>query len=146
MDYGKFGSACYVRVDKGEEIISSLLDVCRKEGIRSATFSGIGGCEEAKIQIFDAESGTFSTECFEGMLELVSLMGNLVDGGDDGLSWHAHALFSFCVDDEHRTASGHLKSATVRYTAEIELRPVVGGVIHGAPDPETGTKFWSFAG
>lgn len=144
MDYGKFGNACYVRVDKGEEIISSLLDVCRREGIRSATFSGIGGCDSAEIQIFDAESGTFATERFEGMLELVSLMGNVADGGDD-LCWHAHALFSYRDGDEHRTASGHLKSATVRYTAEVELRPVVGGVIRGVPDPETGTKFWSFA-
>jgi hypothetical protein len=30
------------------------------------------------------------------------------------------------------------------YTAEIELRPVVGGVITKRYDPETGTGFWSF--
>lgn len=144
MDYKLLGSTCYIRADKGDEVMASILDVCRREGIRSATFSGIGGCGEAEIQVFDAETRTFATEHFEGVLELVSLMGNVVDGGEDGQSWHAHALFSYRHDDEHRTASGHLKSATVLYTAEIELRPVMGGVIHGTPDSVTGTKFWSF--
>lgn len=144
MDYKLLGSTYYVRADKGDELIASILDVCRREGIRSATFMGIGGCSNAEIQTFDANKGVFSTERHEGMLELVSLMGNVVDGGKSGLYWHAHALFSYRDGNEHRIASGHLKSTTVRYTAEIELRPVVGGVIHGAPDPETGTRFWSF--
>ncbi|MBR3235287.1 MAG: DUF296 domain-containing protein, partial [Atopobiaceae bacterium] len=117
---------------------------CQKEDIRSATFLGIGGCGEAEIQVFDAESGAFSTERHEGVLELVSLMGNVIDGGESGLCWHAHAFFTYRDGDEHRIASGHLKSATVRYTAEIELRPVTEGVIRGMPDPETGTRFWSF--
>ena len=37
-----------------------------------------------------------------------------------------------------------MKSITVSYTAEIELRPVVGGIIHRQFDPVTGTGFWSF--
>ncbi len=144
MDYKLIGGTYYVRADKGDEVISSILDVCKREGVRSATFSGIGGCGEAEIQVFDADTGRFATERHEGVLELVSVMGNVVDGGEDVPSWHAHALFSYRDGDEHRIASGHLKSATVRYTAEIEVRPVVGGVIHGVPDPVTGTKFWSF--
>jgi predicted DNA-binding protein with PD1-like motif len=144
MDYRHYGDAVYIRVDKDEEIVSSILDVCAKEGIKSATFSGIGGCGSAEIQVFDPDAGTFSTERHEGVLELVSLNGNVVDGGDDGTFWHAHALFSFSDGETHCVASGHLKSAVVRYTAEIDLRPVVGGVIGSAPDPVTGTRFWSF--
>ncbi|MDO4405327.1 MAG: DUF296 domain-containing protein [Atopobiaceae bacterium] len=144
MDYRVMGGVCYIRADKGDEVISSILNVCQKEDIRSAIFLGIGGCGEAEIQVFDAESGAFSTERHEGVLELVSLMGNVIDGGESGLCWHAHALFTYRDGDEHRIASGHLKSATVRYTAEIELRPVTEGVIRGMPDPETGTRFWSF--
>lgn len=144
MDYRKLGDTYYLRADKGDEIVSMILDVCKKEGIRSATFYGIGGCGDAEIQVFDAETSTFTTERHEGVLELVSLMGNVVDGDEAGVFWHAHALFSFRDGDRHRVASGHLKSATVRYTAEIELRPVVDGVIRSEPDPETGTRFWSF--
>ena len=39
---------------------------------------------------------------------------------------------------------GHLKSTTVLYTAEIELRPTIGGAIGRKFDPETGTGFWNF--
>ena len=41
-------------------------------------------------------------------------------------------------------AAGHIKSMTVLYTAEIELRPVIGEVISIKHDPETGTGFWNF--
>ena len=41
-------------------------------------------------------------------------------------------------------AGGHLKATTVLYTAEIELRPTVGGAIGRKFDPETGTGFWDF--
>jgi len=40
--------------------------------------------------------------------------------------------------------AGHIKSVVVLYTAEIELRPVVGGIIRRKYDPETGTGFWDF--
>ena len=38
----------------------------------------------------------------------------------------------------------HAKSTTVLYTAEIELRPTIGGSIGRKFDPETGTGFWNF--
>ena len=62
MDYRKYNQTYYVRLDKGEEIISSLLEICRKEDIASAIFSGIGGCKQAEIQTFIPETGTFETQ------------------------------------------------------------------------------------
>jgi hypothetical protein len=53
-------------------------------------------------------------------------------------------MFSFKEGENHCTAAGHIKSITVSYTAEIELRPVIGGVIKRKYDPETGTGFWNF--
>lgn len=47
MDYRKYGDAIYIRMDKGDEIIESLMEVCKNEQILSATFSGIGGCSKA---------------------------------------------------------------------------------------------------
>ena len=45
MEYRKYGDTYYVRMDRGDEIIENLLDLCRKEQIASCTYSGIGGCE-----------------------------------------------------------------------------------------------------
>ena len=155
-------------MDRGDEIISNLLSICEKESIPSAVFSGIGGCQSAELQVFIPETGSFETEQLEGMLELVSLNGNVVRDDDEKIFHHTHALFSFkggtrdvdnivggYQDGQHglratllpsggRMAGGHLKATTVLYTAEIELRPTVGGAIGRKFDPETGTGFWEF--
>ena len=130
MEYRKIGEAYYIRMDRGDEIISTLLELCEKETISSAVFSGIGGCQSAELQVFIPETGSFETERLEGMLELVSLNGNVVRD-DNGQLFHG-------------MAGGHLKATTVLYTAEIELRPTIGGTIGRKFDPETGTGFWEF--
>lgn len=144
MDYRKYKDTVYIRMDKGDEIVGGILDICEKEKIFSAVFSGIGGCSEAQIQTFIPESGTFETRTVQGMLELVSLNGNVVsDTG--GLFAHTHALFTYKDNNGvHCVAGGHIKAITVLYTAEIELRPVKDGTIGRQYDPETGTGFWSF--
>jgi len=76
---------------------------------------------------------------------------------EEGISLHNQIILIFermpclkCLTyynkdrSEHKMAAGHIKSITVLYTAEIELRPVIGGVIGRRHDPETGTGFWSF--
>lgn len=144
MEYRKLGEAYYVRMDRNDEIMSSIVHLCEQESIQSATFWGIGGCSDAEIQVFNPADGTFDTEHVEGTLELVSLMGNVISDENDARTLHAHALFAYRENGEHKTVSGHLKSSTIRYTAEIELRPVIGGVIGKRFDPETGTGFWAF--
>ena len=61
MEYRKFGDTIYVRGDRGDELVSSILDICRAENIKSATFSGIGGCKSAELQTFNPETSSFST-------------------------------------------------------------------------------------
>ena len=120
MEYRKIGDNYYVRMDRGDEIISTLLEICEKESIPSAVFSGIGGCESA---LFHHTHALFS---FKGGNRDVD---NIVGGYQDG---------------QHGMAGGHLKATTVLYTAEIELRPTIGGAIGRKFDPETGTGFWDF--
>lgn len=143
MDYRRMHDTYYVRVDKGEEIITELLQICRKEEIQSAVFTGIGGCSHAQLQTFIPEKGEFETETLDGMLELINITGNIITD-NDRLFHHTHAVFSFKEGSEYKMAAGHMKALTVLYTAEIELRPVIGGVIRRKHDPETGTGFWSF--
>jgi predicted DNA-binding protein with PD1-like motif len=144
MDYRNFNGTIYIRMDRGDEIIGNIIEICRKEQIKSAVFSGIGGCKQAEIQTFIPEKGSFETQTLDGMLELVSLNGNIVTDENGEYFHHTHAMFSFKKDGGHHMAGGHIKSITVLYTAEIELRPTAGGVIKRKFDPETGTGFWNF--
>ena len=142
MDYRKFGDTYYIRMDRGDEIIEKILEVCENEQICSATFSGIGGCGDASLQTFVPEQGAFETETVSGALEMVSLLGNVISGDDGKLYYHAHAMYTYRQNDEPRAIGGHLKSSTVLYTAEITLQPVQGGTIGRTFNPETGTGFW----
>lgn len=144
MEYRKYNDTYYIRVDKGDEIIQSILSVCEKENITSAVYEGIGGCSEAEIQIFNAAEGKFETTKISGMLELISLIGDVAPKDDGELYHHTHAMFSFVKDGKHMVEGGHMKSITVLYTAEIELRPVLGGSIGRKFDSETGSYFWKF--
>ena len=113
MDYRKMGATLYIRMDRGDEVINSLIAICQKEQIRTATYSGIGGCSSAAIQTFDPAAGAFHTEEKTGMLELVSLMGNIISDGDGTLHHHTHAMFSYVEDGEHKVLAGHLKETAV---------------------------------
>ncbi len=144
MDYRRFNDTIYIRLDKDDEVISNILEICKKESVTSAVYTGIGGCGSAEIQTFIPEKGEFETERIEGMLELVSLTGNLVTDDNGEYFHHTHAMFSYKKDGEHCVSAGHIKSITVLYTAEIELRPVIGGQIKRKFDAETGTGFWNF--
>ena len=144
MEYRKFSETYYVRMDRGDEIIGSVMDLCRREQIRSAVFVGIGGCSEAEVQTYLPESGIFETQNLHGTLELVSLTGNIITDDQEEVYHHTHAVLSYKDGEQHCVSAGHMKSLTVSYTAEIELRPVTGGILYRKPDPETGTGFWSF--
>ena len=145
MEYKKYGDAFFIRMDKNDEIVSCILDLCKKERIKSATFCGIGGCSEAQIQTFVPEEKTFETRTICGMLELVSLNGNVVSDENDVLYHHTHAMLSYIDGEKHCLTGGHIKSINVLYTAEVELRPLIGGNILREYDPETGTGFWKFS-
>lgn len=146
MEYRKLGEIYYIRMDRDDEMIACILELCRKEGIASATYSGIGGCRSAELQTFVPEEGTFHTDRLEGMLELVSFTGNVISDEAGKLYPHTHALFAYLQDGQHRVRGGHLKSTTVLYTGEVQLRPVPEGGIGHRFDPETGTGFWCFPG
>lgn len=88
MNYRQMGERVYIRIDKGEEILAQMVDVCRQLHISAATFQGIGACGE------------------------IDYLG------------------------------GHLKKATVLYTAELVLVPVQGGKIGLRYDAAAGIDVW----
>ena len=143
MEYRNYNNVIYLRLDKGDEVLSSILGVCKKEGVRSCVFSGIGGCDYAKIGTFVIEKGTYNSFEKEGMLELVSLNGDIKET-DQGPQIHAHACLSFEEDGQNKFIGGHLLALRVLITAEIEIRPVLGGVIKAKPGQIQGTQVWDF--
>ncbi len=143
MEYRNYNNIIYMRLDKGDEVLSSIIDVCKKEGIKSCIFSSIGGCDYAKLGTFRPSQGTYGEYEKEGMLVLVSLNGDIKDS-EQGPLVHAHACLSYEEDGQIKLTGGHLLALRVLITAEIEIRPVVGGVIKTKPGQIPGPKVWDF--
>ena len=57
MDYRQMGERIYIRIDKGEEILAQVEDVCRKLHISAATFQGIAGDDFPHGKYRDRKAG-----------------------------------------------------------------------------------------
>ncbi len=142
MDYRKFDDKIYVRLDKDDEITASLIAVCAKEQITVAQVQGIGGCETATVGVFDMAKRAYNETTVNGMLELISLDGNVTEY-EDKPYLHAHAVFAYEENGEKRTLSGHLLSAVIGLTGEIVLTPASGNISRKYID-ELGIRIWDF--
>ena len=50
MEYRKFDDTYVIRIDRGEEIITSLTDFCREEGVKLGSVQALGAAPEAGRQ------------------------------------------------------------------------------------------------
>ncbi|MBQ3264830.1 MAG: DUF296 domain-containing protein [Ruminococcus sp.] len=142
MDYRKFDDKLYVRLDKGDEIITALTAVCEKEKLSVAQIQGIGGCESVTVGVFDADKKCYNETTVEGLLEMTSLDGSLTSY--EGKPYlHLHAAFAYCEDGEIRPLSGHLLKAVIGLTGEIVVTPAKGQIGRKYIE-ELGIRIWDF--
>ena len=111
------GDGFLLRLDKGDEIITSLTDFAEKEKISFASVSGIGAAGKAVLAIFDTKKKQYIEREFVGDLEIVSMMGNITIS-DNKPKAHLHCCIS---SHDYLARAGHLVSATVSVTCEIVL-------------------------
>lgn len=142
MEYKKWQDALYLRVDKGEPVIASVKAVCRQEGIEGGSFQGIGACDEAVLATWIPEKQKFLHHKLTGMLEMISVTGNLSMDREGSPYSHSHAVFSYLDEAGHpAVAAGHLEDARISYTGEIVIRPA-GGRIGRKFSEESGIEIW----
>ena len=143
MDYKKLGDKIYLRLDRGDEVILSILCVCKKERVLSATYSGIGGCGDVTVSTLIPEDNSFMPHNKTGLLEMISLNGNISADENNQIYSHAHAMFSYLNEkDELQFLGGHLTKAVISYTGEIVITPVKKGIIRRKQDNTTGITVW----
>lgn len=142
MEYKKINHTFYIRIDKGESVTDSIKDVCKKEKIQAGYFQGIGACDSAVLATYIPEKNDFTDHTISGMLEMVSLMGNVTTDKNNEPFLHSHASFSY-LDKKGNVVltGGHLKEARISYTGEIILN-VAEEKIGRMMDPKAGIEVW----
>lgn len=124
MEYEQFGNRYVVRLDKGEDIPTSLKKICHKEEIRSGTISGIGAVNKAVIGLFETAAKIYHSKEYTGDMEITSLSGNISRQNDE-VYLHIHACLG---DSTYGVFGGHLNSAIVSATVEIVIDVIEGSV------------------
>lgn len=107
-----------VILDDGEDVFSSIRELCSGKGIDSALIlSGIGMLRDVTIGFWNGTS--YQTEKYPGPLELVSMSGSLAKL-DSELSVHLHVSLA---GEDHKGLAGHLVGGTVNNINELSIAP-----------------------
>lgn len=139
MEFRKFNNYYAVRIDKGEEIVSKIKELCNIEKIKLGIISAIGACNLIEIGLFNVNTREYKTEIFEGMYEITSLSGNItVKDGESYL--HMHVNFS---DETNTVRGGHFVRANVSAACEVIIT-VIAGEVSREFDQEIGLNLLKF--
>ena len=124
MIYNTFGNKIILRLDPGEEICESILEVAEKEHISLAEITGIGAVNDLTIGAFDVACKEYHANHFTGYYEVVSLIGTLTT--KEGKPYlHVHMSAG---DINGAMVGGHLNKAVISATAEIVITLISGEV------------------
>ena len=139
MQYRVFGDTYVVRLQRGEEVLACLRELCEKESISLGTVSAIGAVNHVVVGVYRVDEQKYVANTFDCVMELTSLMGNITE--KDGEPYlHLHATFG---DLTGKVIGGHLNEAVVSATCELFVRKVEGHVGRRL-DPETGLNLFDF--
>jgi len=137
MEYRRQGSQLFVRLERGEDVHTSLTELARREGIQGGFVTALGAVSDAELGYYDLERRDYERRRLEKEVEIGSASGtlSLLEGKPHV---HLHAVLS---DRECRVFAGHLFSAKAAATVEMMVH-VSDGPIERTPDEETGLNLW----
>ncbi len=124
MESREIGLHHILRLDPGEEIVSSIIAYCEWHSINLGTVSAIGAVNEVKIGLFDPSTKTYSAQLLKGNFEIIALSGS-VTTKEERVYLHLHIGVG---DEEHKMYGGHLEKGIVSATCEIFIHAIEGEV------------------
>ena len=120
MQFRRFGNKYFVRIDRGEEIMTCLKDFCEQEHITLAEVKALGAVDDFTVGLFDVKEKKYHRNHFQFPAEITSLWGT-VTTKDGEVYLHIHMSAG---DSEGKVFGGHLNSAVVSATCEMIIDDV----------------------
>lgn len=108
-----------IRLPTNSQLPEVLVELAIEQKWNSAICSGIGGVSDVKLAYYDLQKKEYLEFDVDGILELVSLNGNLTTLEEKPF-WHLHAIVA---DNTGKTSGGHLMSCRVALTIELAVWP-----------------------
>jgi predicted DNA-binding protein with PD1-like motif len=106
-----------VRLETGEEIVSTLQAFAEARGVRGGAISGIGAVGTCELGFFIRSTSTYIRRTFEGEHEIGVLLGNFSEL--DGRPFpHCHVVIA---GEDLVAHTGHLFRGLVTVTCEVQI-------------------------
>ena len=139
MEYRRFGNKIIARIDKGEEILTTIKEISLKENIKLASVQALGATDEFTVGVYKVDEKKYYANEFKGYFEIVSLTGtiNTMDG-----EFYTHIHMS-AGNDKGGVFGGHLNKAIVSATCEMVI-DIIDGNVDRKYDEETGLNVFRF--
>lgn len=120
MEYKKISNQYIVRIDKGEEVLTKIKELCEKEQIKTGYLTGLGATDYVKIGLFDTIEKEYHSTVLEGPMEITSLVGNIsTKDGDNYLHLHINV-----GNKDMKVFGGHLNECRISATCEINITAI----------------------
>lgn len=116
----KIDNTYILRLDKGEEIISSLKLFCEENNITAGSISGFGVASDVTLICFDMETQSPKKKFFKGDFEVISFLGN-ISHIDNELFIHLHVTLA---DNQFKAFGGHFAEGIIGLTGEFFIQPL----------------------
>lgn len=115
MEYIKSGNTYAVRLNKGEEIIESIIKLCNDEDIKAGTVSALGASDYAELGVFRTGEKKYYSNLFTGDMEISNLTGNI--SRQNGKPYiHCHITLG---KPDGSAVAGHLSKCVISATCEM---------------------------
>ena len=120
----KENNTYFLRLDPGEEFISSLRDFCVENEIKSGWLEAIGSTKDLELAYFNLDKKDYDTTDFTEFLEILTITGNVaLKDGEPFV--HAHGLFGRA---DMSTIGGHVNRCVISATCEVMLHAGEGEI------------------
>lgn len=140
MEYRSFGDTYIIRLDRGEEIISSLTAFCKAEQVTLGSVEALGAADHVIIGLYDVAARQYHKHTFNGPMEITSLTGN-ISTKDGEIYLHLH--INLCREDMS-VIGGHLNECRISATCEMFVRKLSGTVERKLDTETTGLNLYKF--
>ncbi len=118
MKIGKISDNQYIlRLEREEEVVSTLTSFCEKHGIKNAWLTGLGSIDNPTLAHYKVDNKKYSEKKIEGIFEVTNFTGNIALFEGKPLL-HPHITLG---DENMQALSGHLVHGTVSATMEIKI-------------------------
>ncbi|MFH1590918.1 MAG: PPC domain-containing DNA-binding protein [archaeon] len=66
-----------LKIESGEEVISSITGFCEEQGLGAGVMLGLGAVRDAELAYYNPETKEYETRLFDEQMEVVSFLSNI---------------------------------------------------------------------